>query len=46
MMSLVGDAGKLEFEEFWQVVEDRVDDHGYGEPPGLVPPSGGLVRLA
>ena len=46
MMSLVGDAGKLEFEEFWEVVEDRVDYHGYCEPPGLVPPSGGLVRLA
>ena len=45
-MGLVGDAGKLEFEEFWEVVEDRVDYHGYGEPPGLVPPSGGLSRLA
>ena len=39
---LVGDAGKLEFEELWQVIEDRVDHHGYCEPPGLVPPSGGL----
>ena len=45
-MGLVGDAGKLEFEEFWEVVEDRVDEHGYREPPGLVPPSGGLARLA
>ena len=41
----MGEAGKLEFKEFWQVVEERVDDHGYGEPPGLVPTSGGLSRL-
>ena len=45
-MGLVGEAGKLEFEELWQVVEEGVDDHRYGEPPGLVPTSGGLARLA